>query len=395
MNKKKDIVAFILFFLGWWLYFTQGVLGIRGAISQAVLAVMLVWSFYYFVRVMVSSYKNPTLKALEYLVIMFLVYGVYNLLFVAQTDDAMDYVKKAAFSILPISGFYYLMRKIEFSEIGLMAVITGLILFAIGEYIDGVRQMEAKIAEGVVRRSTDEMVIGSTYRFVPIIPLLFFITKREWFKYAALLVILIFAVLGVKRGPLLICVLGLLVMFWEDLSSFSIKKLRFTHIILIAVAIVGGYMAISKIIENNDFLLLRIEQTLEGDSSNRDNIYSSFYSHFINEPDILKFLFGNGADSTLKIYGYYAHNDWLEIAINQGLLGVILCFFYYIQLFKQWRRAKPNHELFYCMGLLILSTLITSIFSMSINNMRISAHVCIAYSLVLVDRIPQIIKKRI
>lgn len=388
MNTKKDIRSFVLFFFGWWLYFTQGVLGIRGIISQVVLAIMLVWSFYYYIKVMLINGKNPVLKALSYIVIIFMIYGLANLWFSPQyADKAVDYVKKAGFSIFPIFGFYYFFRKIQVDEIWMIIIVIALMLFAIGEYIDGVRNMEKMIEEGVVRRSTDEMVIGSTYRFVPIIPLLFFITKREWFKYAALIVIFIFAVMGVKRGPILICGFSLVVMLWDNYKQFSLKKIRFAHIIVLATAVVVGYYVISRLIESNYYFMYRLEQTLEGDSSGRDIIYSNYFSFFLSERNPFKLIFGHGADSTLDILGGYAHNDWLEIALNQGILGFFFYFYYYLALVKQWRKSKPNHELFVCLGLFIIISFVTSMFSMSINNQRISAHVCLAYCLARVDQI--------
>ena len=114
MNTKKDIRFFVLFFFGWWLYFTQGVLGIRGIISQVVLAIMLVWSFYYYIKVMLINGKNPVLKALSYIVIIFMIYGLANLWFSPQyTDKAVDYIKKAGFSIFPIFGFYYFLQFVS------------------------------------------------------------------------------------------------------------------------------------------------------------------------------------------------------------------------------------------------------------------------------------------
>ena len=136
-------------------------------------------------------------------------------------------------------------------------------------------------------------------------------------------------------------------------------------------------------VESNDFLIYRLEAMLEGDSSGRDEIYSSYYRYIVSETNLFYLLFGHGADSTVKVFGLYAHNDWLEIGMNQGLFGLVLYFSYYIQLIKQWRKTKDNHELNMCIGVFIVVSIIASMLSMSINNQRISSHICIAYFLCL------------
>lgn len=387
-NNSKDIRTFVIFFLGWWLYFTQGIVGLRGNIAPIILVVMLAWSFYYYYKVMASANVNPLLKTMNYIFLLYIVYGLVLIIAPPATGRIapFDYVKKISFSIIPIYGFYYIMRRISIKENGIILIIIGLLLSGIGEYLDGVRALQEKImTEGIAARSADEMINSSTYRFVPIIPLLFLIKKQEWFKYATLIVILIYSVMGVKRGPILMGAVGAVILIWDSFGKNAIHRIKLTHVVISVAAIIVGYYLLSKMIMSNDFFLSRLEMTLEGNSSGRDTIYSRYYSHFMSESNILVLLLGNGADSTLRLFGLYAHNDWLEIALNQGILGLIIYGCYYYQMVKYWIKAKPCHELFMCFGVLIITTFITSLLSMSINNQRISAHVCLAYCIAMVD----------
>ena len=381
-SNKKEITLFTLYFLGWWMYFTQGVLGIRGIISQILLTVMIFWSMACYYKVVVSRNQNQILKSLNYLLILFVIYGCSQLLFTTDSGvgtRALDYVKKTLFSILPIWGYYYYFKRIDISEKWLMFIITMLLLYGIGEHVDGVRNMEQKIMEGTVIRSTDEMVISAAYRLVPLFPLLFFIKKNEWFKYCAILIILVIAILGVKRGPIIICAIATIICLWDNLTLTSLRKLRFSHILILLIAISGGYIILSRMIEGNEFLIYRLEAMLEGDSSGRDDIYSSYYKFIVSETNVFLLIFGHGADSTVKLLGSYAHNDWLEIGVNQGLFGVTLYLNYFIQLIKQWKKVKISHDLYMCIGVFIVVSIITSVLSMSINNQRISSHICIAF----------------
>lgn len=395
MNKSKDITSFILFFGGWFLYYNQVILGLRGWYSQLILVVMMAWSVYCYCQVVFKGGFNPVLKALNYLLIMYVLYGLLQLLLIHKLSiESLEYIKKSMLSLVPIFGYYFYVRKLSIGEGGMMLIIIGMLLSAIGEYFGSQIELAERIQEGTMaNRDTSEFVIGAVYRFLPILPVLCFIKKRVWFKYTSFLIIIAFVVLSSKRGPLLICGLCLFIFLFDSMKQMG-KKIRITHIIIASAAIVAGVYFVNFIINSNDFLLFRLEQMMEGDSSNRDSIYRVLYQHFINEPDIFIFLFGNGANSTLTIAGFYAHNDWLQIALDQGLLGVIIYLYYFIRFYKLRRRSKPNHELFVSIGMFILISLISSMISMSINNYRLTGHFCIAYCLALADLYP-IKKKRL
>lgn len=281
--------------------------------------------------------------------------------------------------MLPIYGYYYFIRKIDISESWMMIIIVGLILFSMGEYYDGIRVYEEDPTKDV-----DQMINSSTYRFMPIFPLLFLIRSNKWFKYIATLIILLYVIMGTKRGPIVISMLSILFLFLEELKTFS-QKSRITHLLFLVIVLFVGYDVIVKLIENDDYFLLRLEQTLEGDSSGRDRIYSRDISFFFNQSNIFYLLFGNGADATIRLLGGYAHNDWIEIVINQGVMGFLIYAYYYFTMISKWRKAQPIHHLYLCFGLMILISFITSMLSMSINNQRISAHFCIGYCLAMVD----------
>lgn len=80
-------------------------------------------------------------------------------------------------------------------------------------------------------------------------------------------------------------------------------------------------------------------QTLEGNSSGRDSIYSILWYEFLENGSLFYCLFGFGADATISIAGNFAHNDWLELLINNGLLGIVLYVGYW------WRFASLKNKI--------------------------------------------------
>lgn len=112
----------------------------------------------------------------------------------------------------------------------------------------------------------------------------------------------------------------------------------------------------------------RIEDTLEGDTSNRTRIYGAALRSWINAPSFLNLIFGYGTDGTLSQIGIRAHNDWLEILVDYGILGVVMYLSFFICLIKAAWRSKGNPRLFYALLSVFFIWLSKSIYSMGFTN---------------------------
>ena len=140
---------------------------------------------------------------------------------------------------------------------------------------------------------------------------------------------------------------------------------------------------INTLLENSDYFNTRIEKTLEGDTSSRNELYGVFLNHYLRETNIWRFLFGNGADATIKISTNYAHNDWLEIAINNGAVMLVLYLIYWIVLFRTARKAKGNAVCFMMLNLYFIIYFLKSWFSMSYASIPIYASSALGYALAM------------
>ena len=65
----------------------------------------------------------------------------------------------------------------------------------------------------------------------------------------------------------------------------------------------------------------RVEKTGQVGLGERNIAYTMLFDHWNNEQDPIKFFFGNGTAQTVNIWGNFAHNDWLELLIDNGLSG--------------------------------------------------------------------------
>jgi ABC-type iron transport system FetAB permease component len=87
----------------------------------------------------------------------------------------------------------------------------------------------------------------------------------------------------------------------------------------------------------------------------------------------------------------YAHNDWLEIAVNHGFLG-ILCFIFYWGMFAKtaWGGGIMTTESL-VIQLVFLDFLLRTIFSMSYRDMQVDTQLILGFCIAKEIRNEQVV----
>lgn len=371
----------------WIIYYLQGVVySSGGIISVAILGIILLTSLKYALIVIQQKRKPLFFRGLNLLMIMFTLYGVYYIIvspliitypISGKTINSYDYIKNIYLSLLPIYAFYYFSQKRYLTEERLK--IWGFI-FIISVMLSFFRSQQEALQELMEKGSSrEEITNNSGYLFLSCIPLLVLYRKRPIIQFAGLLFVLAFIVIGMKRGAIAI---GLIVSLYFILQEIKQAKGNLRYAI-ITLSITASSLAICFFIyqmNNSDFMMYRIQDTMEGDSSGRDSIYSFFWTYFVEKASFLHYLIGRGANGTLEIYYNYAHNDWLEIAINQGIFGVLIYILYWFFFYETWKRAS-NIEAKTIIGILLIIYFLRTIFSMSYADMSYVSTCTLGYAL--------------
>ena len=384
---KKYFNICTLYILLWVLYSLQGSLYERGSIvSRILLVVVLLISIYYCVSVNVKSKSHPFIKALNVLLLMFTIYGLiyffspvtYHL--GGYLDDGvskMDFLKSIYISLLPIYAFYNFTSRNLLNEQSIKWILILLVLATTLSYTTIQEEMvEEALTMGSVR---DEFTNNEAYKFVALLPLLFFWNKKPIVQYALMFYIVAFVFMGMKRGAMLIAILGVLWFVFRMYKNNSGVR-RLFLVALSVVTIIVGLFYFGQLYSTSEYFQRRIEASLSGDSSGRDVIYSTLWQHFVNENSVVKLLFGNGPDFTLSIVGNYAHNDWLELLICHGVCGCIIYLFYFVTLVKTLFKARNNQIVTNVLGMVICIVFISSLFSMSYNSLSLALSISIGWS---------------
>ena len=364
----------------WCIMHLKGVLYSADAISVAVYWLIMLMSIICFIKVIIKPTNLPILKALNVLTIMFIIYGVFNIVFEYPIKTSWNiiptdfYLKNLLNSLLPIYSYYYFAQNGYITKKWIICFAIVFLVIAFGRYIVSLHKaMERRLAEG------NEVTNNAGYYFVALMPLACFFNKRPLFQYIYLALCMVMILAAMKRGAILI---GSVCMIWFLYRSISTSSnwTKFMYIILSVAIVLVVYYFVSYQLETNLYFQSRLEATLEGNSSSRDKLYTIFYD-MIFDRNIFYMLFGQGADSTIRLGPNYAHNDWLEIGVNQGFLGIIIYAFFIIQLFRFWFSIYGNTVLKTAIGMAVIIFFLKSIFSMSVNNLDIYVSLLFGYSM--------------
>lgn len=101
----------------------------------------------------------------------------------------------------------------------------------------------------------------------------------------------------------------------------------------------------------------RLSENLTDDSARRP-FYEAASQFFIDSP-----LIGHGPGSVFYTVGFYCHNMFYDIAVDMGIVGLILAFFIIVRLFKSLYKFIIQDYFYVLLSLLFLKSFTMSMFS--------------------------------
>lgn len=386
-NMKKKVNGCAIYVILWCLYYLQGILYAQGGIiSQSLLAVLLISSLYFCLKVNMTKGKLPLfMRVLNVFVVMLTIYGIFFLLSVHNVYNdnyllsplsKIEFLKSIYISQLPIYAFYYYARKGRLNDEFIRRSIIIIFIVTVCMFF-------WHHTQEILRQSTNVNVENITnniaYNLVAILPLFFFVKKSLIMQHVLILVTLLLILTGMKRGAIFV---GVVCFLWSVYRLYikSRGQRRLFVILITTVTVVGVCMYALNQYATNDYFQYRIGQTIDGDSSGRDIIYTSLMDYFMNQTSLVRILFGNGAYHTVRVVGAAAHNDWLELLICHGLIGGVIYVLYYYALLRVFLTSRNNtcHNV---LGSVLIIMLLSSIFSMQYNNLFFPMSMCIGWCL--------------
>lgn len=211
---------------------------------------------------------------------------------------------------------------------------------------------------------------NSGYLLVSIIPFLpFVIKKNKIIGILSIITITYLTILSSKRGAIVCLIISLAILIF---LYFKNRKIKLLHILAFTIIICGLGVFIYKTIISNEYLISRLEYTADSGIGSRSIAYRTIWQHWLHDTNIINILFGNGMASSVTVWGNYAHNDWLELLISNGVLGVSLYAVFFISTFFYIKKSKLDNtykvSAYLCFIIWFLKTVFSMGYTDSVNT---------------------------
>lgn len=374
VNKYSLIINLLLICLI--VYFSQGPLLLIGSpIGQISLVVIIIVSLFFMLRVITLKSKQPPFVWVWFFLILLNVLGY---LFTSNLEESSNFsqIKTILIATLPFYPFYYLTRKSIIQRKHLIVLFLVMLAVSILQFYYNKQTILS------MRLSDREDVVNNIgYYFVMLVPYVF-LFKKKILSLLSLFIILIFVIQSAKRGALIVALVGTTIFIYHQL--FLQKSTHFVrNFALSAIALISISLYLYNYFLNNDYLIARLDQIDEG-GSGRSTIYSNLLSSWYRSDDIINFIFGYGFRSSVRYSGTgnLAHNDWLEMLINFGLLGFLTYFLIFVSLiYSIFSKGTKSQNKFVILSITLI-WFSTSLFSMFYTTtISVFAIIVLAYLL--------------
>ena len=375
-----------------YLYLILAIVGLLGAseitdlfgFSRYCSIIMRFWSIYHLYMIFRTGSLEGPIKYFTLFVILHIIYSAWPA-YLGKTYEigestmtAANYLNINWMFACPVYSFYWFTKKgyigksfIEFFT--LCGIIFCVILFV-------------KISAGF---ADDYGALGnannSSYKFLQLFPLVFYFKERRNLQYLILAIVLIAIIISSKRGAIVIAVVCMLIIL-KDSFKTSTKKDRARLLLLSFLFLILLISFVYYQFVENDYFNERIVSLIEGDSSGRDDYYSTLWNFYDNIFSDTEKLFGKGIFASVSIIGNYAHNDWLEYLTSFGIIGCVIYVVYWISLLKFYIKTRssklPQSK---ALLLTIIILFMSSLFSMSYTGMSVFINFSLGYSIAFLN----------
>lgn len=320
---------------------------------------IMTWRLLFLVIVFLTIGPNLSgLTKMEKTVIIF--WGLHLIYFFVSflwlDSPSISLIGSISVSLLSIPLFMTLGRKgVMTSRFYIVATIA-LVLSALYYYWI----MKAKLLAALL--NGQDITINASTVFLYILPIII-ILKNRYISYSVLLVCVYFILDSAKRGNI-VCAIPVILLF--IILTFRNKQVRFYEKSIFVVFFLFAVSWGIKQYEQNEYLQQRMEDTMEGNSSGRDHIYENAWKVYSESQSVKNIILGYGFQGTVNIkqLGKYAHNDWLELLVDNGIVGALLYLYIFILLFKKIRREKDLQKRYLLISIVSV-WLLKTLFSMS------------------------------
>lgn len=213
---------------------------------------------------------------------------------------------------------------------------------------------------------SEETVNSSVYFLLYLLPVLL-CDNRKYLKYPTILIVGAFIILSAKRGGFIAFFLGLVV--YIVVGLILANRLKLKHILFACILLLGLVWGISFLQEDETlFIFSRMEGMDSNGYGDRGILYPRVF-HMILSSDVISMFLGHGYNSVIKDLGmgYSAHNDFLEIWYDFGLVGFVLYMALWYHIVKMGIKMTKDKSIYaapysFMLSIFLVNSMVSHIF---------------------------------
>lgn len=342
LNSQKTLLLIIILFF---VYFLQGIIYSTGnIISISCISIIIAIEFGCTLWLFLQGEKNTPIILMQtlffILLITFLVspFTVWGTAYEAIGEISTQSQFKASACFILMYPTTYLLCKKQKIKIKYYTMFSiGLLILSILQFIYYQITMQTHL------NSDGDITNNGAYWFVCLLPFLPIILERRPFITLILFLISIFFIItGAKRGAIVcLCIASLFSLFFY----LRHRTISFHQIIILTLSLLSIIAFALYLYSTNEYLQMRFQTTNEAGIGTRGIAYKYLLTHWQTDDNLFTSFLGHGTAQTVAVWGNFAHNDWLELLIDNGIIGVILYACLFLSLFMQiYRSSIPFSE---------------------------------------------------
>ena len=332
-QRIRDTSVCYLLLLLLVVYYSQGVvLPEEGVLGQILLAIIFIFSFVYLFKMLFL--KKKFTGFMRVWLIFMVMYIIYFLLY----DNFAEYsiLKMVLLNFLPFFPFYYFSQKEILTRKLLIAFFLILLPVLIQKFNQSINQLR-------LEEMREDVVDNTVYLFIGLLPFVF-LFRQKVLSFLFLMIIWFYMIQSAKRAAIIcgMVALGLIVFEYLYASENKSKFKRYFFAVLLLFAV--GYFGYD-LYQQNQYVIDRMTLMMEGQSSGRDLLIETLTSFWFQSNRLIPYLFGFGYNASSLHSVHVSHNDWVDMLVSFGLMGIVVYFALFRLLFMQvlkkgWTREK-------------------------------------------------------
>ena len=341
-NVKKNTLLSYIILLFYIIYEMRGVTYQEGSFLSKSMVVVVIFCGFICMLVNMGILVRKILPKIHILFI--LIVSLYWIVSPSEVNGVIgeaigirptwDFLKCFLYANISFYTFFHICIH---SSIGYKHITVWCIIIAILKLFQMYAMRAQIMYEALYNIQGVQMAAG--YVFAGLIAYTMFI-ERNFYRVCVCTFLLVCVFLSVKRGAIM---LGSIFYIWIIYETYfnNKKKVKISNIfVAIVILLIVGYGVI-EYVSNNEFIMRRLDKTLEGDASNREDMYPMMMGIVYNS-SLFDIVLGHGMIQTVTLIGNYAHNDWFETVIDFGIIPLVLLFLFFVCFYHFCKEASGS-----------------------------------------------------